>query len=162
LDNTAMPLASSGVGVAVRHGAPAPDISTPDAVKRMLLAAKSIAYPSAAIGAAAGVSFDETLKRLGIFDQVRAKVKPSEGGKAAMVMAAKGEVEIGVTFLSEMDVPGIDVLGPLPREISTATSFVGLISSHSKNPAAAKALLDYISSPAAMAVYKHNRMEPSR
>jgi molybdate transport system substrate-binding protein len=162
LDSTATPLASSAVGVAVRHGTPAPDISTPDAVKRMLLAAKSVAYPSAAIGAAAGVSFDETLKRLGIFDQVQAKVKPSAGGKAAMVMAAKGEVEIGVTFLSEMDVPGIDVLGPLPREISTATSFVGLISSHSKNPTAAKVLLDYISSPAAMAVYKKNRMDPGR
>jgi molybdate transport system substrate-binding protein len=162
LDNTATPLASSAVGVAVRHGAPAPDISTPDAVKRMLLAAKSIAYPGAAIGAAAGVSFDETLKQLGIYDQVRAKVKPSTGGKAAMAMAAKGDVEIGVTFMSEMDVPGIDVVGPLPREISTATSFVGLISSHSKNPAGAKALLDYIASPAAMAVYKQNRMEPSR
>ena len=162
LDSTATPLASSAVGVAIRKGAPKPDISTPDAVKRMLLAAKSVAYPSARIGAAAGVSFDETLKRLGIYDQVRAKVKPSTGGKAAMAMAAKGEVEIGVTFMSEMDVPGIDVLGPLPREISTATSFVGLISAHSKNPAGAKALLDYISSPAAMAVYKQNRMEPSR
>jgi molybdate transport system substrate-binding protein len=96
LDATATPLASSAVGVAVRHGAPKPDISTPDAVKQMLLAAKSVAYPSAAIGAAAGVSFDETLKRLGIFDQVQAKVKPSAGGKAAMAMAAKGEVEIGV------------------------------------------------------------------
>jgi molybdate transport system substrate-binding protein len=162
VDSTATPLASSAVGVAVRKGAPKPDISTPEAVKRMLLAAKSIAYPPAAIGAAAGVSFDETLKRLGIFDQVRAKVKPSTGGKAAMAMAAKGEVEIGVTFMSEMDVPGIDVVGPLPREISTATSFVGLISSHAKNPTAAKALLNYISSTAAMAAYKQNRMEPSR
>lgn len=162
LDNTATPLASSAVGVAVRKGAPVPEISTPDAVKRMLLAAKSIAYPSAAIGAAAGVSFDETLRRLGIFDQVQAKVKPSAGGKAAMAMAAKGEVEIGVTFMSEMDVPGIDVVGPLPREISTATSFVGLISSHAKNPAGAKALLDYISSKVAMTVYKENRMDPGR
>jgi molybdate transport system substrate-binding protein len=162
LDDTATPLASSAVGVAVRKGAAKPDISTPDAVKRTLLAAKSIAYPAAAIGAAAGVSFEETLNKLGIADAVHAKIKPSTGGKAAMAMAAKGEVEIGVTFLSEMDVPGIDVLGPLPREISTATSFVGLISSHAKNPAAAKALLDYISSPAAMAVYKENRMQPSR
>jgi molybdate transport system substrate-binding protein len=162
LDSTATPLASSAVGVAVRKGAPRPDISTAEAVKRMLLAAKSVSYPPAAIGAAAGVSFDETLKRLGIFDQVHAKIKPSTGGKAAMAMAAKGEVEVGVTFMSEMDVPGIDVVGPLPREISTATSFVGLISSHSKNPTAAKALLEYISSPAAMAVYKQNRMEPSR
>ncbi|MEO8052433.1 MAG: substrate-binding domain-containing protein [Acidobacteriota bacterium] len=162
LDDTASPLASSAVGVAVRKGAAKPDISTSEAVKRMLLAAESIAYPAAAIGAAAGVSFDETLKRLGIIDQVHAKIKPSKGGKDAMAMAARGEVEIGVTFMSEMDVPGIDIVGALPREISTATSFVGLISSRAKNPTAAKALLDYISSPAAMAVYKKNRMQPSR
>ena len=77
-------------------------------------------------------------------------------------MLAKGEVEIGVTFLSEMDDPGIDVLGPLPGEVSTATSFVGLISAHAKNPAGAKALLDYISSRDAVAVYKAKRMQPSR
>ena len=79
-----------------------------------------------------------------------------------MALVAKGDVEIGVTFLSEMADPGIDVVGALPREISTATSFVGLISSHAKNPAAARALLDYISSPDAMAAYKAKRMQPSR
>jgi len=162
LDNTATPLASSAVGVAVRKGAAKPDISTPDALKRTLLAAKSISFPPAAIGAAAGVSFEETLKKLGIADAVHAKVKPSTGGAAAMAMLAKGEVEIGVTFLSEMDDPGIDVLGPLPGEVSTATSFVGLISAHAKNPAGAKALLDYISSSDAVAVYKAKRMQPSR
>ena len=68
---------------------------------------------------------------------------------AAMAMAAKGQVEIGFTFLSEMNEPGLDVVGALPREVSTPTSLVGFVSSHAKNPAAAKALLEYLSSPQA-------------
>ena len=111
---SATPLASVAVGVAVAHGAPKPDISTPEAVKRMLLSAKSISYPDPSGGAAAGVSFVDTLKRLGIADQVQSKVKIGSGGADAMVKVAKGEVEIGLTYVSEMDVPGIDIVGPLP------------------------------------------------
>ena len=159
---SAKTLASVSVGVAVRHGAPKPDISTPDAVKRMLLAAKSISYPDGAAGAAAGVSFDATLKKLGISDQMQPKIKRAQGGAGAMEMVAKGDVEIGLTFLSEMAVPGIDVVGPLPRAISTPTTLVGFVSSHAKDPAAAKALLDYLSSPAAAAVYKAKGMQPGR
>jgi molybdate transport system substrate-binding protein len=156
------PLASVAIGVAVKKGAPKPDISTPDAVKRTLLAAKSISYPNAAGGAAAGVSFDETLKKLGIADQMQPKIKRAQGGAGAMVMVANGEVEVGLTFLSEMETPGIDVVGPLPREISTPTTLVGFVSSHAKDPAAAKALLAYLSSPAAAAVYKKQGMQPGR
>jgi molybdate transport system substrate-binding protein len=159
---SATPLASVAVGVAVRKGAPKPDISTPEAVKRTLLAAKSIAYPSPAGGAAAGVSFDETLRKLGIASQVEAKLKRAQGGAGAMEMAAKGEAEIGLTFLSEMADPGIDVVGPLPSEISPPTRLVGFISSHAKDPAAAKALLDFLSSPEAAAVYRAQRMTPGR
>ena len=148
---TQTPLASVAVGVAVRKGAPKPDISTPEAVKRMLLAAKSVAYPDAAGGAAAGVSFDETLKKLGIAEQMQPKIKRAQGGAGAMTMVAKGEVEIGLTFLSEMGDPGIDVVGPLPRQISTPTALVGFVSTHAKDPAAAKALLKYLSSPNALA-----------
>ena len=157
---TQTPLASVSVGVAVRKGAPKPDISTPEAVKKMLLAAKSVAYPNAASGAAAGVSFDETLKKLGIADQMQPKIKPAQGGAGAMAMAANGEVEIGLTFLSEMENPGIDIVGPLPREISPPTVLVGFVSTHAKDPAAAKALLDYLSSPEAAAVYKAQGMQP--
>jgi molybdate transport system substrate-binding protein len=156
------PLASVAVGVAVRKGAPKPDISTPDAVKRMLLAAKSVSYPDPAGGAAAGVSFDQTLKKLGIAQQLEPKLKRAKGGAGAMEMAAKGEAEIGITFLSEMEDPGIDVVGALPREISTPTTLVGFISTHAKDPAAAKMLLDYLSSPEAAAVYKKLRMNPGR
>jgi len=160
--DSATPLASVAVGVAVRKGAPKPDISTPEAVKRMLLAAKSISYPDASGGAAAGVSFNETLKKLGIADQMQPKIKHAQGGAGAMALAAKGEVEIGLTFLSEMNEPGIDVVGPLPREISTPTALVGFVSSHAKDPAAAKALLDYLSSPEVAAVYRAHGMQPGR
>jgi molybdate transport system substrate-binding protein len=158
--SSATPLASVAVGVAVRKGAPKPDISTPEAVKRMLLAAKSVSYPNAAGGAAAGVSFNETLQKLGIAEQMQPKLKPGQGGAGAVAMVATGEVEIGLTFLSEMGEPGIDPVGPLPRQISTPTSLVGFVSTHSKDPAAAKALLEFLSSPGAAAVYKAQGMQP--
>ena len=156
------PLATVAVAVAVRKGARKPDISTPDAVKRMLLAAKSISYPNPAGGAAAGVSFDETLKKLGIAEQMQPKIKRAQGGAGAMVLVANGEVEIGLTFLSEMDDPGVDAVGPLPRAISTPTGLVGFLSTHAKAPEAAKALLKYLSSSDAAKVYKASGMQPGR
>jgi molybdate transport system substrate-binding protein len=160
--STATPLATVAVAVAVRKGAQRPDISTPDAVKRMLLTAKSIPYPDAASGAAAGVSFEKTLKTLGIADQMQTKIKRAQGGAGAMAMLAKGEVEIGLTFLSEMTDPGIDAVGPLPREISTPTGLVGFLSTHAKAPEAARALLKYLSSSDAAAVYRASGMQPGR
>jgi molybdate transport system substrate-binding protein len=160
--SSATPLASVAVGVAVRKGAAKPDISTPEAFKRTLLAAKSVSYPDAAGGAAAGVSFVETLAKLGIAEQMQPKLKRAQGGAAAMAMVAKGEAEIGLTFLSEMSEPGIDAVGPLPKEISTATTLVGFVSAHAKDPAAAKALVEYLSSPEAAAVYKAQGMQPGR
>ena len=158
--SSATPLATIAIGVAVKKGSPKPDLSTPEAVKRALLAAKSVSYPDGARGAAAGVSFDETLKKMGIAEQMQPKIKLAQGGAAAMAMVAKGDAEIGLTFLSEMEDPGIDVVGPLPREISTPTSLVGFVSSHAKDPAAAKSLLEYLSSPGAAAAYQAHRMQP--
>ncbi len=160
--SSAKPLASVAVGVAVKKGSPRPDISTPDSVKKMLLGASSISYPNAAGGAAAGVSFDATLKQLGITDQMKPKIKAGQGGAGAMAMVAKGDVEIGLTFLSEMDDPGIDIIGPLPKSICPPTVLVGFISTHAKDPVAAKALLDFLSSPEAAAVYKALRMTPGK
>jgi molybdate transport system substrate-binding protein len=158
--SSATPLATIALGVAVKKGAPKPDLSSAEAVKRTLLAAKSVSYPDAARGAAAGVSFNETLKKMGIAEQMQPMIKLAQGGAAAMAMIAKGEAEIGLTFLSEMEDPGIDVVGPLPREISTPTSLVGFVSSHAKDPAAAKSLLEYLSSRGAAAAYQAHRMQP--
>lgn len=158
--NSAKTLASVSVGVAVRQGAPKPDISTMDAVRRTLLAAKSVSYPNPAGGAAAGVSFDGTLKTLGIADQMQSKLKRAQGGAGAMKMVANGEAEIGLTFVSEMNEPGIDIVGPLPKEISMPTTLVGFVSSHAKDPVAAKALLDYLASPEAATAYRAQHMQP--
>jgi len=84
------PLAHVEVGIAVRTGQPKPDISTADKVKKLLLDAKYIAYPNAAAGAAAGVSFEETLGKLGIAEQMKPKIKPAQGGRGAMLLLAKG------------------------------------------------------------------------
>ena len=157
------PLATVSVGVAVRTGAPKPDISTADAVKRLLLGSKAIAYPNAASGAAAGVSFNETLEKLGITEVMKPKIKVAQGGRGAMELLAKGEVDIGLTFISEIITEhGVEVVGPLPRDISTPTSLVGFVSAHSKEPEAAKALVRYLSSPEAAAVYKERGMQPGR
>ena len=157
------PLASVAVGVAVRTGQRKPDISTPDAVRRMLLAARSVSYPDPAGGAAAGVSFTETLRTLNISEQMQPKIKLARGGAAAMEALAKGEVEIGLTFISEIITePGVESAGALPREISTPTALVGFISAHAKAPAAARALLAYLSSPEAAVVYRERGMQPGR
>jgi molybdate transport system substrate-binding protein len=170
VESTATQLASVAVGVAVKQGAPKPDISTPEAVKKMLLSAKSIAIPDASLGAAAGVTINKMLKDMGIDDQIEPKLKRPRGalpggaggGNAATAMVANGEAELVMTFYSEMDVPGVDKVGMLPKEVSPRTALVGFISTHAKNPEAAKALLNYISSPEAMAVYKEVGMEPAR
>jgi molybdate transport system substrate-binding protein len=170
VESTATPLASVAVGVAVKKGAPAPDISSVEAVKKMLLSAKSIVCPDAATGAAAGVSINEMLKKLGIDEQVEPKLKRARGtgpggaggGTMVSAMVAKGEAEIGMTFVSEMSDPGIDIVGTLPKEVSPWTPLVGFISTHAKNPEAAKALLQYLSSPAAVAAYKAAGMQPGK
>ena len=160
IPETETPLATVAVALAVRKGAPKPDISTPDALKKTLLGAKSVAFPDGARGAAAGVSFDQTLKTLGIAEQMQAKITRAQGGGRAMEMLAKGEVEIGLTFLSEIvDDAGVEVVGILPREISTPTVLVGFVSTKAKSPEAAKALLKYLSGPEAAVVYKAMGMQ---
>jgi molybdate transport system substrate-binding protein len=159
--STEKPIATAAVGVAVRNGALKPDISTPDAVKRMLLGAKSITYPDSTRGAAAGVTLDDMFKTLGIADQMQAKVKRVQGVSPA-TLVSRGDVEICLTFLSEIDDPGVQIVGALPTSVAKVTSVVGFVSTHAKDPAAAKALLDYISSPEVAAVYKMKNMEQSR
>ena len=160
--NSATPLARVAVGVAVRTGERKPDISTPEAVKKLLLSVKSFSYPDPAGGAAAGVSFTKTLQDLGIAGQVKSKIHLSRGGAAAMAALAKGDVEIGLTFYSEiLTEPGVEAVGMLPESISPRTSLVAFVSSHAKNADAASALVRYLSSPDAAATYRKVGMEPA-
>jgi molybdate transport system substrate-binding protein len=157
------PLANVSVGLAVRTGATKPDISTAEAVKKLLLGAKFISYPNAANGAAAGVSFDETLKKLGIAEEMKPKIKIAQGGAGAMALLAKGEIDYGLTFVSEIITePGVEAVGPLPRDISTPTFLTAFLSADSKNPEAAKALISYLSSTDAAAVYRARGMLPGK
>ncbi len=163
VNSSETPLAHVSVGVAVRPGTPHPDISSPEAVKKMLLSAKAISYPDPKGGAAAGVSFDETLKKLGITDQMRPKIRLAQGGAGAMAMLAKGDVDIGLTFVSEIITePGVEVVGPLPESISNPTRLSAFIGAHSKDPAAAKQLLEYLSSADAAKVYRERGMVPGK
>jgi molybdate transport system substrate-binding protein len=157
------PLATVAIVVAVRKGDPKPDISTPEAVKRMLLAAKAISYPDGAggLGGAAGVSIDETQKKLGIYEQMKPKVKRMQG-VSLMQLLTGGDIDFAVTFSSEVNDPGVEVVGVLPREISTPTALVGFVSSHAKSPEAAKAVLSYLASSDAAAAYKACAMQPGR
>jgi len=153
------PLAHVAVGVAVRPGTPHPDISTADAVKKLFLSAKSISYPDPKGGAAAGVSMDATLAKLGITEEMKPKIKLAQGGAGAMKMLADGQVDIGLTFISEIITEkGVEVVGPLPESISTPTRLSGFLGTKAKDNEAAKALLSYLSGPEAAAVYKERGM----
>jgi|SRR5579872_391234 len=158
------PLATVPMMVVVKKGNPKPDISTPEAVKRTLLAAKFISYPDGANGAggAAGVSFDATQNKLGIYDQMKPKVKRIQG-VSLMKLVTNGDIDMAITFASEIgNDPGVDVVGQLPTEISTPTGLVGFVSSHASSPDAAKALLKYLSSADAAAAYQACGMKPGR
>jgi molybdate transport system substrate-binding protein len=161
--STQTPLATVAIIVVVRKGQPKPDISSADAVKRMLLGAKAISYPDGnnGLGGAAGVSFDATQRKLGIFDEMKPKVKRVQG-VSLMKLLTSGQIDYAITFASEVDDPGVEVVGTLPRDISTPTALVGFISSHAKSPLAAKALLSYLSSPDGAAAYRKCAMTPGR
>jgi len=163
VSNTETPLATVAIVVVVKKGDPKPDISTADAVKRMLLSAKAISYPDGAggLGGAAGVSFDNTQKKLGIYDQIQPKVKRMQG-VALLELLKRGDITYAITFSSEVNDPGVEVVGQLPRDISTPTALVGFISSHAKSPDAAKALLAYLSGPDGATAYKACAMTPGR
>jgi molybdate transport system substrate-binding protein len=157
------PLAAVPIVVVVRKGDKKPDISNADAVKRMLLAVKAISYPDGAggLGGAAGVSFDNTQKKLGIYDQIQPKVKRMQG-VALLELLKRGDIDVAVTFSSEVNDPGVEVVGTLPRDISTPTALVGFVSSHAKSPEAAKALLSYMSGPEGAMAYRACAMTPGK
>jgi molybdate transport system substrate-binding protein len=140
-------LGAVGLSGAVRKGAPAPDISTPEALRRTLLAAKSVTYMDPDVGTS-GRHFDRVvLPRLGIADAVRAKATLGKGGSVADKVAS-GEVEIGFQNTTElMTVPGATVIGPIPEELQKRTVYSGAVMAGAKNPEAARALLDYLISP---------------
>lgn len=159
LPDTRVDLARSGIAMAVRAGAPKPDISSTDAFKRTLLAAKSIAYSDSASGVYLST---ELFPRLGIFDQIKGKSRSIPAEPVGKVVA-RGEAEIGFQQMSELlPIAGIDIVGPLPPALQKFTVFSAGVVVGSKNPEAAKALLRYLASPSAASVITRSGMEPAK
>jgi molybdate transport system substrate-binding protein len=150
-------LAKSGVGVAVKAGAAKPDIGSVDALKRTLAAAKSIGYSTGP----SGVYLVSLLQKLGIADAVKPKLKQTPSGVFVGTLVANGDTEIGFQQVSELiHFKGVDFVGPLPAEVQLFTTFATGIQSGAKETEAAKALVKFLTSPAAAAVFKKNGMEP--
>jgi len=160
LAGTITAVAGTPVAVAIRAGAPKPDIGTVAALKATLLAAKSIVYADPAKGGASGVYFASVVARLGIADQIKAKTILVPGAESADVVA-RGEAELGVAQASEIvPVKGAEVLGPLPGEYASTTAFVAGIGASSHEQDAAKALIQFLTGPSAAPVFKARGMEP--
>jgi molybdate transport system substrate-binding protein len=155
-DTTRTTIAHAGIGVAIHKGAPRPDISTTDAFRQALLNARSVGFTAAG---ASGVYLKTLFEKLGIADDLKPKLKLLQGG--AGEAAANGEVEIGLTQISEiLPYANAELIGPLPSDIQSYTSFSAAVSATSKQADAAKAFIKFLSAPAAQAVIKSKGMEP--
>jgi molybdate transport system substrate-binding protein len=149
--------ASSGTGLAVKKGAPKPDISTPEALKKTLLAAKSIGYSTGPSGVYVVGMFD----KMGIGAEVKDKLRQTPSGVFVGTLIAKGDVEVGFQQISELvHFDGIDYVGPLPGELQRVTMFSAGLHANAKETEAAKALVRFLTAPAAAPVIRKHGLEP--
>jgi molybdate transport system substrate-binding protein len=150
-------LARTGIGIAVRKGAPKPDVSTPEALKRALLAAKTVGHAAATGGSITAAHIEGVFERLGIAAQMAPKVKLAAGGPngRVSVLVSSGEAEIGLQQVSElMSNPDVDVIGMLPPELQQITTYSAGVTASAKEPEAAKALIKALTAPSAVAIFK--------
>ena len=150
-------VARTGIGIAVRKGAPKPDVSSPEALKRALLAAKSIAHTAPAGGGITAAHVIGVFEKLGIAAQVTPKVKLAAGGPngRVSVLVSSGEAEIGLQLVSElMSNPEVEVIGMLPPELQLIAILSAGITTAAKQPEPAKAFIRHLAAPGAMAIYK--------
>jgi molybdate transport system substrate-binding protein len=156
VDGSRADFARAGVGVAVAKGAPRPDIGSAEALRRTLLAARSIAHSRGP----SGIYLAGLFRKLGIADELKAKVKEVEGEPVARLVA-RGEIQIGFQQISEIiHVAGVDYIGPLPPDVQHITVFASGLASTAKETDAAKALVRFLTGPAAGSVLKKHGLEP--
>jgi len=166
LQGSLVNIAGSPLGIAVRKGAPKPDISNVEAFKRALLSARSIGYRDPATGSTSGTYAASLLERLGMAENLKPKLRldRTEGDvpENVFLAVAKGEIEMQIGQISEIVIaPGVDLAGPLPSEIQNTTVMAPGIIATSKAPDLAKALIGFISSPSAAAVLKARGFLPA-
>ena len=159
VESSAKELARSGIGVAVKQGAPQPDIGTTDSFKSALLAARAVAYIDPASGGSSGVYLDKLFEKLGIAAQIKAKAVLVRGGLVAEKVA-NGEADIGLQQKSElMGVPDAVLVGPLPLMLQYYTPYSGAVSVASRNRAAADALLLELADPKNLPILKQKGLD---
>ena len=152
-------VAKSGTGMAVRKGAAKPDISSADALKKTLLTVKSIGYSTGP----SGLYMLSVFEKLGIAGDIKGRLKQTPSGVFVGTLIASGETEIGFQQISELvHFPGIDYVGPLPGELQRMTLFSAGIHAGAKQADAAKALVKFITAPAAAAVIRKHGLEPAQ
>ena len=150
-------IARSGIGVEVRAGAPKPDISSVEALKRALLEAKSIAY----LRVGSGLHIASLVEQLGIADAIKGKVTRPETDIVSE-MVARGEVELGLVVITQiLTTPGVTLVGPLPPDVQSYVTFTGGVSSNARAPDAARQLITFLTGPTATPVVRAQGMEPS-
>jgi molybdate transport system substrate-binding protein len=153
LDADRRPLGRVLIGLAVKEGAKLPDISTVEAFKKALLAAKSVAYVDPATGATSGTHFAKMLEKMGIADQMKPKTLLRPGGYV-VELVAKGEAEMGVHQITEiLPVKGAKLVGPLPADVNLVSTYTGVLVAGA--PPAAKAFFDFATGPEAKAAVEH-------
>ena len=158
LPGSRVDLVRSGVAVAVRAGAPRPDISSEEAVRNAVLAARSLSYSTGP----SGVALAQLFARWGIVGQIKDRIVTAPPGVPVGSLVAQGEVELGFQQLSElMNLAGITVLGPLPPAIQIITTFSAGVCSASQQPEAVRAMLADMNSPAAAETKRRHGMEPA-
>ena len=151
-------LVRSGVAIAVRAGSPRPDIATEAAVRRAVQSARTLSYSTGP----SGVYLEKMFERWGILGEIRPRIVVPPPGVPVGSLVASGAAELGFQQLSELQsLAGIVVLGPLPPEIQSITVFSGGVAAGSAAPEAARALLEFMASPATAATKRRHGMEPA-
>jgi molybdate transport system substrate-binding protein len=155
-------LASSATAIAIKAGAPRPDISTQEALVRTLRAVRAISYTDPAAGGASGIYFAKLLDRLGIAAEINAKTRfPPPAGLSGTLLPT-GEADLAVQQTPELlQVPGIEIVGPLPGDLHMVTTFVAGVEVSSTKGALAKALIDFLRTPAAVEMFRAKGLDPA-
>jgi molybdate transport system substrate-binding protein len=152
-----------GIGVAVRDGAAVPDVATPDTFKAALVAARAVAYTNPAEGGTSGIYFAGLAEQLGIADEIKKKSVLTKGGREAAVAVVEGGAEMAIIFISEAAaVKGVKLAGPLPAPLQDYSAYAAAIPASSTDPAAARAFVAALASPAMAERWRANGFEPPR